>query len=514
MFARNTKGGNEIEGEGNTGRTLPFDFRTGEVLEAPLCGALTLGRIEGTAYQDHDGNGLMENEELLAGLTLSLIPSRGELEKITVTTGADGTFLLDRIRPDTYQLEVSCPEGYVLSRTDYLELPLKAGQDRQAVSLAVPMGAEWTGQKAGAVQPAAISGRLWLDENNNGLYDEDERTPSGYKVYISDDATGTVFDTPVTDEEGCFSAAGMIPGSFTVYLPLDEKTLAPKDGDSAFREENGRLILTGIQLRENEALDGLLMGIVRYTTISGHAWIDRGEHIEELAGVKVTMKDPAGSVIAEAVTDGSGSYRLEQLMPCSFRLEMTAPEGCVIIEPGDPRLTDSLRSVVSYPNNRLGTTDEMELRMDNDINRMDIGCVLPGRLGDFCWVDLNRDGLQAGNEPGIPNIRIELLRDGETIAETETNQYGFYRFVDLYPATYTLKVYAPEEVKPTRRRTDLPIIASVLEETEEGIAFSVPLTVESNRCLYDADLGFVCRKDGVLPAGTGEGETQDWTPKY
>ena len=145
---------------------------------------------------------------------------------------------------------------------------------------------------------------------------------------------------------------------------------------------------------------------------------------------------------------------------------------------------------------------------------MSIGCVLPGRLGDTCWVDLNGDGLQGADEPGLAYMRIELLRDGKVIAETETDQYGFYRFVDLYPATYILKAYAPEEVKPTRRRTDLPMIASVLEESEESTAFSVPVTVESNRSQYNADLGFVCRKDGVLPAGAGEGETQDWTPKY
>jgi hypothetical protein len=297
-------------------------------------------------------------------------------------------------------------------------------------------------------------------------------------------------------------------------MPLDEKTLAPKEGDSLFRQVNGSLTLSGIELEEDENLDGLLMGVVRYTSVTGRAWIDRGEGTESLAGVKIIMKDPAGSVIAETETDGSGNYRIDRLMPGTFRLEVTAPEGCVIIEPGDPRLQGSLHSVVQYPTNRIGSTDEMELKMDQDMNGMDIGCVLPGRLGDYCWVDLNRDGLQAGDEPGLANVRIELLRDGTVIAETETDQYGFYRFVDLYPATYTLRVYAPNEVKPTQHRTDLPMIASVLEESEEGIVFSVPLTVESNRNQYDADIGFVCRREGVLPAGAGQGPTQDWTPKY
>ena len=69
-------------------------------------------------------------------------------------------------------------------------------------------------------------------------------------------------------------------------------------------------------------------------------------------------------------------------------------------------------------------------------------------------------------------------------------------------------------MKPTRRRTDLKIIASVLQDSDEAEVFSVPLTVESSRDLYEADLGFVCRKDGVLPAGAGIGPAQNWTPNY
>ena len=519
VFARITNGGNQITEmqiaeTGSIGRTDSFDFVTGQVVDAPVCGALTLGRIEGTAYRDHDGNGRMENEETLAGVTVKLIPSREQLDTITAVTGEDGAFLLEDLRPDSYRLEIECPDGYVVSRTDSLKLPLTAGKARRTVALDVPMGAEGLDQKTGAVRPAAICGQVWLDENNNGVFDEDERTPAGYTLYLTDETTGNVFDTPVTDENGIFASEGIIPGKFTLSMPLDEKTLAPKEGDTVFRQENGSLVLSGIELEEGKSLDSLLMGVVRYTSVTGRAWIDRGEGTENLGGVRVVMKDPAGGVIAETETDSSGSYRIDRLMPGTFRLEITAPEGCVIIEPDDPRLQGSLRSVVQYPTNRLGSTDEMELKMDQDMNGMDIGCVLPGRLGDYCWMDLNRDGLQAGDEPGIPNVRIELLRNGTVIADTETDQYGFYRFVDLYPATYTLRVYAPDEVKPTQLRTDLPMIASVLEESEEGIVFSVPLTVESNRNQYNADLGFICRRDGVMPAGVGQGETQDWTPKY
>ena len=54
----------------------------------------------------------------------------------------------------------------------------------------------------------------------------------------------------------------------------------------------------------------------------------------------------------------------------------------------------------------------------------------------------------------------------------------------------------------------------MLREDDGETVESYPVTVVSNRNQYDADLGFVCRQDGVLPAGAGEGTAQEWTPKY
>ena len=89
----------------------------------------------------------------------------------------------------------------MLSRTDNLDLPLTAGKTEQSVQLPVAMGAVWSDQALGMVMPASLSGQFWLDENNNGLFDDDEQTPAGYEITVTDDRTGRVFDTLRTDEE-------------------------------------------------------------------------------------------------------------------------------------------------------------------------------------------------------------------------------------------------------------------------------------------------------------------------
>ena len=485
---------------------------SGVRLDGPVCGALTLGRIDGTAYLDHNGDGVFTaEEETTDGLTVTLTPSRAELEEITVTAGEDGRFTLDALRPDEYTLTVNCANHYVLSRTDALALPLTAGKESQSVKLPVEMGAVWSGQNVGTVMPASVSGKLWLDENNNGLFDVGEQTPAGYQVTVTDEWNGKVFDTLRTDEEGRFATSGMIPGSFTLSFQLDENTIAPKAGNSDFREENGKLMITGLQLAENENREGLLLGIVRYTSIGGNVWIDKGEEITSLAGALITLKDGEGNELRTQTTSGNGSYLFDKLMPGIYQLEAMMPEGCVVIEPGDRRLNEGQISVLTETLNRNGSSDLIDLKMGQDQKQMNIGCVLPGRIGDFCWLDLDGDGLQGMNEPGIPNVRITLTRDGMTVAETVTDQYGFYRFNDLYPAEYTIEVDVPDEVKMTKHRTDIPMIASVLEETtENGTCRSVEFTVESDKANYNVDIGFICRKEGVYPPGTGEGKKQIW----
>ena len=244
VFARTGNGGNTISGEKGVGESETFEFKSGSELQGPVCGALTLGRIDGLAYHDHDGDGLRgEGEEELAGMTLTLTPSRSELEAVSVTTEEDGSFALEDLRPDNWTLTVTCPEENVLSRTDHIDLPLTAGKDTQDANLSISMGAQWNGQELGAVIPAALSGQVWMDENNNGLFDEGESTPAGLQITVTDDLTGKVFDTLSTDEEGRYETSGMIPGNFTVSFPLDERTIAPKDGDSVFEEAGDKLVV-------------------------------------------------------------------------------------------------------------------------------------------------------------------------------------------------------------------------------------------------------------------------------
>ena len=110
--------------------------------------------------------------------------------------------------------------------------------------------------------------------------------------------------------------------------------------------------------------------------------------------------------------------------------------------------------------------------------------------------------------------RGEVVPNGETVAVTETDQYGLYFFREVYPAVYTLKATAPSEVKPTQKRTDIDLIDSSLNETEEETAWTDEFAVASDSTDFNLDLGYALRRAGDYPPGYGEQETMDWSRAY
>ena len=66
-------------------------------------------------------------------------------------------------------------------------------------------------------------------------------------------------------------------------------------------------------------------------------------------------------------------------------------------------------------------------------------------LGDFVFVDTNKDGIQQAGEPGIPGVVVVLLNGSNTpIASTTTNASGIYSFTGLTPGLpYSVSFVAP-----------------------------------------------------------------------
>ena len=115
-------------------------------------------------------------------------------------------------------------------------------------------------------------------------------------------------------------------------------------------------------------------------------------------------------------------------------------------------LTMSTAGVISGTPTTNGTFNYTVTIMDNCGNAGTFNCSVTvacnGQIGDFVWQDLNGNGCQDTNEPGIAGVNVSLYSGacgttGTMIASTKTDSTGHYLFSGLCPGTYQVAITAP-----------------------------------------------------------------------
>lgn len=84
---------------------------------------------------------------------------------------------------------------------------------------------------------------------------------------------------------------------------------------------------------------------------------------------------------------------------------------------------------------------------------IDIGMCGTSFIGDFVWNDLNGNGIQDVNEPGINNQTVTITYADGTVGTTTTLNFngkdGYYDFKDLGPGTYVISFTTPTGLQPS-----------------------------------------------------------------
>jgi hypothetical protein len=102
-----------------------------------------------------------------------------------------------------------------------------------------------------------------------------------------------------------------------------------------------------------------------------------------------------------------------------------------------------------------GVTASITLVSGENNPTLDAGFyLLPANLGDFVFVDSNRNGIQDGNEPGIQGVTATLYINGVSSPTTTTNASGLYAFTGLNRAICLVMrwVSLPRTVTPLQYR--------------------------------------------------------------
>ncbi|MBT2842165.1 YSIRK-type signal peptide-containing protein, partial [Staphylococcus coagulans] len=205
-----------------------------------------------------------------------------------------------------------------------------------------------------------------------------------------------------------------------------------------------------------------------------------------ISGVEVKLIDKStNQIIQTKTTSENGSYLFENVKNGEYIIKFETPNGYVSTnknQGGDNALDSDGTEVVVTVNNADNLT-------------IDSGFYKPVyKLGDKVWNDLNKDGVQGDNEPGISGVKVTLKnKAGQELKVTQTNEEGKYEFTDLPNGEYQVDFETPAGYVPTIKNTK--------DDTKDSDG---PLKAEgiiSNGDNFTVDQGFYKKEEPKYKVG-------------
>lgn len=441
-------------------------FGTAQQLPLPIS-------ISGTVYVDIDLDRLQDsNEQGLANVSLELwVLSDGIYRSTGFSTTTDslgnyrfGTDL--ELLPGTYQIRESQPAGYfsvaaipgTVAGTPSGEAA--AGNPDILTSVSIPLGNQHAiDYDFAEALPAAISGYVYHDRDNDGRRDAGEEGIGGSQITVIPISTVAAQSTIVvtTDANGHYQVTGLAPGTYRVVQSVqpvgyfdgldaagtvDGTTIGsavnPGDAINSILLNGGK---QGIEYNFGELAPVSIQGRVHLSTADGDCFSTSVTH-EPVAGAVVRLLDDSGNVVAQTVSDANGEYWFRDLHPGRYSVEEVTPAG--LIDGGAKAGTVAGRPVGVV--RAGGVLASIELGSGQVAIDYDFCEHRPASLAGKVYHDRDDDGIAEANEPGIAGVRVVLLNAaGEVVAEQVTSNNGNYRFENLRAGTYVVEERHPSE---------------------------------------------------------------------
>ena len=436
---------------------VPTTCSAGPVYTAAANGSITQTplpiSLSGTVFHDLNANNVQETGDLgLVGVTLALYELQGSQYVATgqtATTDGDGNYQFDDLLPGTYKVVETQPNGYLSVGATAGTVD---GQTRGVVTTVdILSDIELTGgddsihNDYAEVLPASISGYVYADANNNGVFDDGESPIADVWLTLADASGQMISLTAVTDATGYYYFGGLMPGNYSVtevqpegYLDGLDAAGTPAGGTA----HNPGDLIDGIQLLGGQAGVNYNFGELPPNSLSGYVYVDSNndgvfdEGEAPIAGVLVTLLAADGTSTGQtAITDGFGFYLFDNLAPGIYGVSETQPEGYL-----DGK--DTVGNAGGAVHNDL--LNAIPLSGGVNAKEYNFGELIPASISGQVFVDQNGNNLLDDGETLLGGVTVYLLdASGTPIDSTTTSENGKYFFGDLMPG-----IYGVEEVQP------------------------------------------------------------------
>ena len=188
-------------------------------------------------------------------------------------------------------------------------------------------------------------------------------------------------------------------------------------------------------------------GIYQQAALGDRVWHDRdGDGVQDAGEPGVpnvtVMLYENGTPIMTTTTDSTGFYGFNDLKPNTpYTVVFALPVGYGFTTPnaGGNDVADSDVNPLN------GTTQVIILQPGEHNSTLDAGLWQRAGLGNYVWLDYNKDGQQQDKELGIAGVTVTLYMGGAPVVSTVTGNTGHYTFTNLMPGVaYTLHFSLPD----------------------------------------------------------------------
>ncbi len=478
--------------------TVVHAIPTGGDHESIACLTGAPNRLDGTVYNDTNGNGLRGAEPGTPNITVTLyrdtngngLVDAGDVAVTTTTTDASGNYSFSVSSTGQFVAAIATaglPGGHLMT-TDNVE----------TADFGTSFGLLDAGNDFGWAMPVTIGDLVWEDLNGNAVRDGGEPGLSGVGVvatyYGPDGVFGNADDqtfSTTTIAAGAYSFTGLRPGTYSVAVTNPIGYL--------LSTANNPTVVSMVSGGSNLTVD---YGLYRPATVGDRVWIDaNGNGTQDpsevgLAGVTVTLTGAGidgvfgnGDDTTATTTTANGSgplalgiYQFTGVRPGTYRVTFnlaTAPGSYVLTQPNVGAAgTDSDATPQGATS---GTTAAFAVVSGATNTTIDAGSYQPATIGDLIFQDLNNNGVADDGATGIGSVTVNLYQSNGTtlVASTVTASNGSYSF-SVAPGSYVVDV----------DESTLPTPATLTTANEP-----LPVTVQSGQVFTTADFGYRLRTD-------------------
>jgi len=325
--------------DGGTDSTSVVALTTGQSNLGQDFGYVGTASVGDRIWLDLDRDGLQDaGEPGVPGVTVTV---RSPGADGVLGTADDLVVQLDTDASGVYVVE-GLPAGITIVSYDVFDLGAGLrprvdldGGDLTTATVALATGDDIRNVDFGVAGNASVSGSVWIDLDNDGVRDPDEKGIPGVTVNVTwAGPNGPIVITVVTDANGNWAIAEAPPGEYIAVVdsrsvppglvrttPSSSSTTVPPGGSGSMQH-----------------------GLVPGGSIGDRIWNDTDrDGVQDanetgVPGVTVVLRDGQGAVVATTSTDANGDYRFGELPPGSYTVEVdtsTLPSGVIIVADPD-----------------------------------------------------------------------------------------------------------------------------------------------------------------------------------